>query len=1792
MESCPRPLSESLGLPDVFPHLPGCPEDELSGEALHHGYQHSEAEALGFDAKRELQLTLTDQPPSFFSPAGIAYWRKALRQQLQGPSRHLATKRKAQVLYDTPLGAGGSAAASPGSGPAAPRFPQQPSRGTATREAAEAWARQHLASPGAPPLHLLGWGAGGEAGQVPHGFPRTNRIFELLAELAPPMPRALWFLRVICLNRTRPGGWDGASEAQQRSRQLTDELLSFLESAAPGPPTNAPAAPAARPPRPGQARQQAQGSAEGGAACHAGGDALPQPWRFGLRLAGHCCAAGLLDAGKVAEWAAGSRLLLALPAAARRQVLALLELSLPATQLAHQQVLSLLGLCLKGAEAAGAAAAAKRGPASRDAAEVQQGLLQAAAQLVSLHPAAFVAADEQLLQPLSALPGGSGSELCTERIASARQRLSQALHARVLHWHDAKALQLMDRQLRAGSSAAAAAEALLKLLSGQPAAAAGPPALGEAVQLVCDWAVAAPAADFGAALVEAAGAAPAGGEGWRSRGVPALHPDRVLFALAVLHALQAQQHQEPQGEQSGDQQSKRQKQERAQAGLGAAQQAPAAAGKGSGAPQPLQAALSAWLSRCAADPQLPRRPWLQQRLLHLALLAAEAGLLCPEAHLRTCLATGAFQAGPEGGPAEHAAGAQDGSTSSSSASSTVRASFHLAVVAQLHPLLDYPSLAGSSGSPGGSAGKAGGSAKPGASAWPLARQRFAWARAAVLERYGPAAAASAAVAAPISADEVLAAEWEELLRAPTPGSSKCRASSDSSDGGSQADVEGSGHAQRGQRWQDPALRALQQELLLLLGLRPAAAAGGAADSGSPEGAAAAGPSRSVSPVADVAAGMPSAEVPFGDMLARVRQLQPWQQRHTAGALLAAAKAFLAGTDSCASGRRSTSPAATPAAASPGPASSSGLTPNPRWLLRSLALLQACGGHREVLSLISTCLNVLQRAVAAAVRAATGGQQGQQAWPELGEALSQAQQRWQRSSRVPPGLLFALLSAHAGSLAASDIAAKLLPMLTGGLWRLHQPHHQKAAQQSLAPQLELAAELLALPGNACRQWLEKMEQQHGSKHWVAAQLQQRAAALRVQRGSGGATQQAVQQAASACLQAFVRRAQQLPMAHGRVLNGPGDSGSAGITSGTDGEQPDVAALLLQPPSPSPAGAAAAEAKAGTGESADDGILDAGDADADAYAAALAAAQRSLAPASLPAVLQRLAQHAQGQGQGPGLQALLLALCPAASQALLLDARQAHSALHHHAHLPGAAGSAPAASWQLALALFASAGGHGGSAGGGQALLRLNTSEVMAAAVAAATPSTGPCCWLLLRLLLDEQQRQGGHRLAEGERQLAARVALEAVRRPGAAAALADTLCSLSASAAAGQQLLAEVESMLRHPVVDLERQAAAPPPGARPHGAAAPALPAPRPNPFAGEQGLVEATLVCLSTGSSGERQHAFAQQLIKQLAALADVALGEPGSAAAHAAGGYAGGGYSGAGASPAAVQVSAWLRLALLLPLLPLVYKHRSADAGAGLRGQLLRALLRLLASPAVRADAAAALAGSDGTDSSRAAATAAAAAAAAGEPLPQRLLHLLRALLVGGWASWMRLEGGKLRDVPAYEHSRQLAAEASALPLPPRLQAAVAAALPLPQQQGLAMAATCRSAGSSAAVACAGAHAVGQPRSASSSAGDQLSLDPWLLLEGGTAAGTAADGPSLPAGPAAASAALPPWLEGAVKRRRRDLAYMPAPGPAEEAPPTIEEQLRRRGGEREDQTSAAGAAALLERGGSVDLTAGLLAW
>lgn len=112
------------------------------------------------------------------------------------------------------------------------------------------------------------------------------------------------------------------------------------------------------------------------------------------------------------------------------------------------------------------------------------------------------------------------------------------------------------------------------------------------------------------------------------------------------------------------------------------------------------------------------------------------------------------------------------------------------------------------------------------------------------------------------------------------------------------------------------------------------------------------------------------------------------------------------------------------------------------------------------------------------------------------------------------------------------------------------------------------------------------------------------------------------------------------------------------------------------------------------------------------------------------------------------------------------------------------------------------------------------------------------------------------------------------------------------------------------------------------------------------------------------------------------------------------------------------WLRLAVLLPLLPVVYADREPDAARNLRARLATALLRILIAPAVRGTpggapdetldptlglglpGAAAAAGA----AADAATAAAAAARAAGESLFERLAAVQHALLGGTWASWLR--------------------------------------------------------------------------------------------------------------------------------------------------------------------------------------------
>lgn len=98
------------------------------------------------------------------------------------------------------------------------------------------------------------------------------------------------------------------------------------------------------------------------------------------------------------------------------------------------------------------------------------------------------------------------------------------------------------------------------------------------------------------------------------------------------------------------------------------------------------------------------------------------------------------------------------------------------------------------------------------------------------------------------------------------------------------------------------------------------------------------------------------------------------------------------------------------------------------------------------------------------------------------------------------------------------------------------------------------------------------------------------------------------------------------------------------------------------------------------------------------------------------------------------------------------------------------------------------------------------------------------------------------------------------------------------------------------------------------------------------------------------------------------------------------------------------WLRLLMLMPLLPVIYLHREADPAKNLRYGLAHCLIRLAAHPLISAPSASGL-----VPDSDAVAAAAAAAAEAGEPLFARLLSVLLGVVGNSWASWLR--GDKVR-------------------------------------------------------------------------------------------------------------------------------------------------------------------------------------
>jgi hypothetical protein len=197
-----------------------------------------------------------------------------------------------------------------------------------------------------------------------------------------------------------------------------------------------------------------------------------------------------------------------------------------------------------------------------------------------------------------------------------------------------------------------------------------------------------------------------------------------------------------------------------------------------------------------------------------------------------------------------------------------------------------------------------------------------------------------------------------------------------------------------------------------------------------------------------------------------------------------------------------------------------------------------------------------------------------------------------------------------------------------------------------------------------------------------------------------------------------------------------------------------------------------------------------------------------------------------------------------------------------------------------------------------------------------------------------------------------------------------------------------------------------------------AAPPPAAAPCALERGLALLLHACLEQEHTGaEARHTFCAAVAQQLKAQPEAF--KPAAA-------------SGAELDAAAAQAAVWLRLRLLLPLLPLVVGQKNGRRC--LRETLAAALLHLLALPALRAPPDE-LAGPH-------AAAARAAQAEAGESLATRMLHVLHVLLAPVWPAWLpeaQRPSAALAAVSA-DALLRLQAAADALPLPPDLRARMA--------------------------------------------------------------------------------------------------------------------------------------------------------
>uniref|UniRef100_A0A1D1ZVF9 Mediator complex subunit Med12 domain-containing protein n=1 Tax=Auxenochlorella protothecoides TaxID=3075 RepID=A0A1D1ZVF9_AUXPR len=434
-------------LQGYFPHSKDCLEEALTPDTLLHGYSVSYQQPLGIDRSAELCLSVLDEAPEGRCLHGrdLAAMQEDMMRMLRAArEQDTRRRRRAEAAFDAPL-----CQAPPRPAP----LPSQVAMGDAARRA---WL---AALAGSCPLGSLA------AQGVPHGLGK-GQLWEALAEAGVPLPRALWLVRVVYLQRSRPlsaGKQAQPSEgaaALVRGARCADDLASHLDSLRGG-----------------------------------GGPA----WAYCLRLAGCLAAEGLADAPALAAWAARCARGAGAPLAVRAAAPALLPCvrrALRAWPAQHAALRAMLGtLCAAAAELE--AREGEGGPMLAGMFWREAGLLLAA------HRPAFL--------PWDGGPPGARESMATAggpRVASAlraleeeRRGLTAGVQVSVLRWTEDGAHRIMDAALDCGVTGPAV-RALVDLLG--PVAEEGE-GLACLAGLVCDWATADPVAEAWAALGDGLG---------------------------------------------------------------------------------------------------------------------------------------------------------------------------------------------------------------------------------------------------------------------------------------------------------------------------------------------------------------------------------------------------------------------------------------------------------------------------------------------------------------------------------------------------------------------------------------------------------------------------------------------------------------------------------------------------------------------------------------------------------------------------------------------------------------------------------------------------------------------------------------------------------------------------------------------------------------------------------------------------------------------------------------------------------------------------------------------------------------------------------------------------------------------------------------------------------------------------------------------------------------------------------------------------------------------------------------